>query len=225
MKLIGYVRVSSEEQAASGLSLENQESKIKAYAALYGHELIDIIVDAGFSAKSLMRPGMQAALAHLDSGNADGILILKLDRLTRSTADMGNLIDRYFSEKAGKALVSVSDQIDTTTAGGRLVLNVLTSVAQWEREVIAERTRDALTAKGRRGERKGGQAPIGTRWESKTLVANAEESKAVELIKALRDSGMSLRAIVEELNDRGVPMERKGAKWHLTTVARILKAG
>jgi len=225
MKLIGYVRVSSEEQAASGLSLENQESKIRAYAALYGHELIDIIVDAGFSAKSLMRPGMQAALAYLDSGKADGILILKLDRLTRSTADMGSLIDRYFSEKAGKALVSVSDQIDTTTAGGRLVLNVLTSVAQWEREVIAERTRDALTAKGRRGERKGGQAPIGTRWESKALVTNAEEAKAVELIKALRDSGMSIRAIVAELNKLGVPLERKGAKWHLTTVARILKAG
>lgn len=224
MKLIGYVRVSSEDQAKSGLGLESQQAKIEAYAALYGHELVKIVVDAGESAKSLNRPGIREALDSLSRGEAEGIIVLKLDRLTRSVADMGSLIDRYFGDKAGKALVSVSDQIDTTTAGGRLVLNVLVSVSQWEREAIGERTAAALESKARRGERKGGQAPIGSRWEAKRLVANDGESGAVSIIKQLRESGMTIRAIASELNRRGVPVARKGAQWHVTTVARILKA-
>jgi site-specific DNA recombinase len=222
MRLIGYVRVSTEEQAQSGLGLESQQSKIQAYCDLYGHELVQIVTDAGQSAKSLNRPGIKAALGSLSRGEADGLVIFKLDRLSRNVSDMGSLIDTYFTEKAGKALLSVSDQIDTTTAGGRLVLNVLMSVAQWEREAIGERTAAALESKARRGEIKGGAAPIGKQWADKAHVDNENELEAVKIIQELRESGLSMRAIVDELNRRNVPVTRKGGKWHLTTVARIL---
>lgn len=223
MKVIGYVRVSTEEQAQSGLGLESQRAKIEAYCELYGHELVEVITDAGFSAKNLNRPGVQAALTALDTGKANGLIIFKLDRLSRSVSDMGSLITKYFDDKAGKALLSVSDQIDTTTAGGRLVLNVLMSVAQWEREACGERTAAALDARANRGDIKGGAAPIGKRWnEDKRHEENQEEAAAVELIQELRETGLSMRAIVDELNRRGVPVVRKGSKWHLTTIHRIL---
>lgn len=223
MKVIAYVRVSSEEQAQSGLGLESQKAKIEAYCDLYNHEIVELITDAGVSAKNLKRPGIQAALAALDGGRADGLIIFKLDRLSRNVSDMGSLITKYFSEKAGKALLSVSDQIDTTTAGGRLVLNVLTSVAQWERESCGERTAAALDSKARRGEIKGGAAPLGRKWnEEKKHETNEQEAQAVRLIHELRETGLSMRGIVEELNKRGVPVARKGNKWHLTTIHRVL---
>ena len=223
MRLIGYVRVSSEEQAQSGLSLENQKAKLQAYCDLYGHELVEVVTDAGFSGKSLSRPGIQAALESLSRSEVDGLVIHKLDRLSRNVSDMGSLVTKYFSEKAGKALLSVIDQIDTTTASGRLVLNVLTSVAQWEREECGERTALALDSRARRGEIKGGAAPLGKQWnEAKKHEENEQEARAVKLIRELRETGLSMRAIVEELNSRGVPVARKGNKWHLTTVHRVL---
>jgi len=145
MRVIGYIRVSTEEQSTKGVSIDAQRAKLEAYAALYDLELVDVISDAGFSAKTLNRPGLQTVLAKLDNGDADALLVYKLDRLTRSVSDMGTLINNYFGSKFN--LLSVSDQIDTRSAAGRLVLNVLTSVAQWEREVISERTHTALAHK------------------------------------------------------------------------------
>jgi DNA invertase Pin-like site-specific DNA recombinase len=114
-----------------------------------------VIEDAGLSAKTLDRPGLQTALAMLKTGQAAGLVIAKLDRLTRSVRDLGALIEGPFA--AGKAaLLSVSEQIDTRTAGGRLVLNILGSVSQWEREVIGERTAAALQHKKTRAS---GSAP------------------------------------------------------------------
>jgi site-specific DNA recombinase len=156
MKVIGYIRVSTEEQAVNGQSLDAQRAKLEAYAALYDLELVDIIVDAGVSAKSLEPARPAGCLAKLRRGEADGLVIAKLDRLTRSVGDWQALIDGYFGDKAGKQLFSVADSIDTRTAAGRLVLNVLLlSVPQWERETIAERTRDALQHKIGKGERCG----------------------------------------------------------------------
>ena len=223
MKIIGYCRVSTEQQAESGLGLESQEAKLRAYCELYGHELVEVIHDAGFSAKSLNRAGLSRALSMLESGEAEGLLVSKLDRLTRSVKDLGSLIDNYFSEQAGKGcLLSVQDQVDTSTAGGRLVLNVLMSVAQWERESISERTSDALQARAARGLVKGGQAPTGKQWHEGGLIAHDAESEAVAIVHQLRESGLSLRQIVAELNRLGVPT-RQGAKWHLTSVSRVLK--
>ena len=160
MDVIGYARVSTDEQSKEGVSIDAQIAKIKAYCMLYGLNLVDVVVDAGVSAKTLKRPGLQSALAMLKAKKAGGMVIAKLDRLSRSVKDWNSLIDLYFGEKAGKQLCSVNDQIDTRTASGRLVLNVLMSVAQWEREATGERTRDALQHKITKGERVG-KVPFG----------------------------------------------------------------
>ena len=152
----GYIRVSTEKQADHGVSLEAQQEKLTAYAKLYELELVDIIVDAGASAKTLKRSGLQQALTMLPSGKADALLVTKLDFLTRSVKDLGILLERYFNRYA---LMSVADQVDTSTAAGRLVLNVLMSVAQWEREAISERTTEALSHKRARGGKLGGACP------------------------------------------------------------------
>jgi DNA invertase Pin-like site-specific DNA recombinase len=117
-----------------------------------------MVVDAGESAKTLDRPGLQRALGTLKRGEADALLVVKLDRLTRSVVDLGSLVERYFAP--GKAaLLSVGEQIDTRSAAGRLVLNVLASVSQWEREAIAERTATAMQHKARQGEYAGRSRP------------------------------------------------------------------
>ncbi|TPV94092.1 MAG: recombinase family protein, partial [Myxococcales bacterium FL481] len=136
---IGYVRVSTDRQAEGGLSLDAQRKQVEAYAKLYDIHLTDVIVDAGQSGKTLERPGLQSALSKNEQGLAQALLVAKLDRLTRSVVDLGDLMDRYFARDHW-ALLCVADQIDTRTASGRLVLNVLVSVSQWEREAIAERT-------------------------------------------------------------------------------------
>jgi site-specific DNA recombinase len=109
VKAVGYIRVSSEKQVEHGMSLEAQQAKLTAYAQLYDIEMVAVEVDAGASAKSLGRPALQQALRCLTTGKAAALLIVKLDRLTRSVRDLGELIDRYFT--AGKySLLSVSDQ-------------------------------------------------------------------------------------------------------------------
>ena len=160
MKAIGYVRVSTENQADFGVSLEAQAEKVRAMAVVQGAELVDVIVDAGESAKSLNRPGMARLMALVNAGAVDTVIIAKLDRLTRSVADLAELLKRF--ERRGVSLVSVADSQDTRSAGGRLVLNIMVSVSQWEREAIGERTRDAMRHKRDNGERVG-TLPFGYR--------------------------------------------------------------
>lgn len=217
MKAIGYIRVSTEEQAREGVSLAAQEAKLRAYAALYDLELVAVVVDAGVSAKTLNRPGLQEALAKLDAGEAEALVIAKLDRLTRSVADWGTLIDGYFAKRC--ALLSVADQIDTRTAAGRLVLNVLVSVAQWEREAIGERTSAALAHKKAIGEHVGAPA-YGYAVEGVELVRVEAELEAIALAKELRAAGATLQAVADELNRRGIPTKR-GGQWAPVQVKRI----
>jgi len=202
-KTIAYLRVSTEKQADKGVSLDAQRAKVAAYAELYDLELAEVIVDAGESAKSLDRPGLQRALAMLKAGDAEALLVVKLDRLTRSVVDLGMLVDRYFAP--GKAaLLSVGEQIDTRSAAGRLVLNVLASVSQWEREAIGERTATAMQHKASQGEYTGGQAPYGRRVgaDGARLEDDADESQARALARQLRSQGLSLRGVAAELDRR-----------------------
>src|SRR5262245_36482330 len=118
-------------QATEGVSLEAQREKIRAYCMALDLELVEICEDQGYSAKSLERPALKEALAKLRSNKAVILLVTKLDRLTRSVKDLGQLVDSYFLP-GQYSLLSISDSIDTRTASGRLVLNVLASVAQWE---------------------------------------------------------------------------------------------
>jgi len=214
--------VSAEDQATNGVSLEAQAAKLAAYASLYELAIVETISDAGESAKSLNRPGLQRALAMLRKGEADGLVVVKLDRLTRSVGDWQTLIDSYFGEKAGKQLMSVSDSIDTRTAGGRMCLNLLLVVSQWEREVIAERTKEALRVKISRSERCG-KVRFGFDLDAdgNTLIENPTEQAAISTMVELRQSGATYRAIAAELTERGI-MPKESSKWDHSAVRRIL---
>ena len=217
MKAIGYVRVSTEEQAKSGLGLEAQIAKIKAYAELFDIELTEIIMDEGISGKTLDREGLQRAIKILKDKKAEGMVIAKLDRLTRNVADLGTLVSTVFDKAE---LYSVSEQINTKNAAGRLVLNVLVSVAQWERETICERTKDALQAKKARGEKTGGNVPFGFNVINGKLVKNEEEQSIINEIKNLKNKGLSLRKIAGILNEKGI-VTKNGKAWTATQIQRI----
>lgn len=219
-RVTAYIRVSTEEQAREGVSLEAQRTRIEAQAVASGLELVNVHVDAGVSAKTLNRPALSAALADLEEGRADALLIFKLDRLTRSVRDLGYLIDRYFLSRF--ALLSVSDSIDTRSAGGRLVLNVLTSVGQWEREAIAERTTTALRHLKSQGVIIG-RVGLGQRHAGKRrVVTDAEGQATVARIHELHAAGASLRAICAALVAEGRKTDR-GGRWAPATVSKILR--
>jgi site-specific DNA recombinase len=221
-KAVGYIRVSTDKQADHGVSLDAQRTKLEAYAALYDIELIAVIVDAGVSAKTLQRPGLQQALGMLDKGQANALLVAKLDRLTRSVKDLGALVEGYFASD-NITLLSVADSIDTRTAAGRLVLNVLGSVAQWERETISERTTDALHHIKSQGRKTGGDVPYGftVAADGTTLVPDADEQAMLQAIRSARQRGYSQREVVAELARQGFTT-RKGTALHLKQVQRIM---
>ena len=194
IKAVGYVRVSTEEQAREGLSLDAQEEKIRAYCTAKGWRLVRIYRDEGFSGKDLNRPGLQSLIQDLKNDGFEAVVVAKLDRLTRSVRDLGYLIDDLFD---GVALASVEESLDTTTAGGRFVLHILGAVAQWERETIAERTRNTLRFKRERGEWVG-RVPYGFKiGPDGRLVEDPEEIKNIQRMKRLRRRGRSYREIAE----------------------------
>jgi site-specific DNA recombinase len=221
-RTIAYLRVSTDKQADRGISLDAQRAKAEAYAGLYELDLVEVIVDAGESAKTLDRPGLQRALAMLREGRADALLVVKLDRLTRSVVHLGELVEDYFA--AGKwALLSVGEQIDTRSAAGRLVLNILASVSQWEREAIGERTATAMQHKAARGEYTGGQAPFGYRVgaDGERLEPEPTEQAALELARQLRAEKQSLREVSRALAERGW-CSRTGKAFSPVQVARMV---
>lgn len=204
VKVIGYCRVSTEEQATQGVSLLAQEAKVRQYCDLYGHDLAEVVVDAGQSAKSLDRPGLSRVLAALDKGGLEGVVILKLDRLTRSVRDLGYLLETYFTKNA---LLSVMEHTDTSTAGGRFVLNLLISVSQWEREVIGERTSSALQHKKSQGVKLGPPA--------------LSDEATLTRIRQLSTEGLTLRKMGEILTGEGYKTARGGC-WGPSTLKKIL---
>jgi site-specific DNA recombinase len=221
MKAIGYVRVSTDKQAERGVSLEAQAEKIRAMAVVHNAELLEIIVDGGESAKSLQRPGMERLLALVDGKKVQAVIVAKLDRLTRSVKDLCELLERF--ERRSVALISVAESLDTSSAAGRLVLNIMTAVSQWEREAIGERTRDAMNHKRTNGERVG-NIRFGYRLgaDGKHLEPDPAEQAVLEEIRQLRTNGHTLRGIAAAVNRRGL-RTRRGAAWRLEHVARITK--
>lgn len=218
-RAIAYCRVSTDKQADGGVSLEAQDAKVRAMATVHDAELVDVIVDAGASAKSLDRPGMARLLALVDAGAVDLVIIAKLDRLTRSVKDLSELLERF--TRRGVALVSVSESLDTASAAGRLVLNIMMSVSQWERETIGERTADAMAHKKANGERVGtvsfgfSVAADGVRLEE-----NAAEQAIIGRIRELRTAGFSTRRIADALNAEGFTT-RRGTPWRFQYIAAV----
>jgi site-specific DNA recombinase len=221
MRAIGYVRVSTDKQADHGVSLETQQAKIRAMAVVHEVELVDIVVDAGESAKDLDRPGMARVLELVQSKAVGIVIVAKLDRLTRSVRDLAVLLEQF--QRRGVSLVSVAESLDTGSASGRLVLNIMVSVSQWEREAIGERTRDAMRHKRAKLEFNG-NAPYGFRLAADERHVEPEpgEQAVLHRIQRLRNSGKSLRAIAADLNKRRL-RTRAGSKWRFEYVARVAK--
>tara|TARA_R100000655_G_scaffold333_3_gene1387 strand:+ start:367 stop:1047 length:681 start_codon:yes stop_codon:yes gene_type:complete len=220
-RTIAYLRVSTDKQVDHGVSLEAQEGKIRAYAGLYDLDLVEIITDAGVSASKLDRPGLNKALAMLKANEADALLVVKLDRLTRSVSDLVTLIKYHFGED-GSDLMSVSESIDTRSAAGRMVLKLLSVVSEWEREAIGERTKAAMQHKKSRGEFCGGtRAPYGYRLadDGIHIEEHPGEQEVLEVIRELRGEGLSLRKIAKVLAGKGFKT-RKGNQFSATQIKR-----
>ncbi len=220
IKAIGYIRVSTRDQAESGASLASQRTKIEAYAVLHDLELVEVIEDAGFSAKSLDRPGMTKLLRLIRGRKITTVVVAKLDRITRSVRDLGELIDLF--QRSGVEFASVADHIDTSTASGRLVLNVMGSVSQWEREAIGERTSEALAVMRSNGRRISRHAPYGYRLNGQGWIEDEREQEAVQVMRTLRAEDLSLRQIAAELERQG-HHNRSGRRLSAQTIANVLK--
>jgi DNA invertase Pin-like site-specific DNA recombinase len=184
--------------------------------------LVEIVTDAGESAKDMDRPGLRRVLAMVDAREVSGVIVAKLDRLTRSVKDLADMLETF--NRRGAALVSVAESLDTGSAAGRLVLNVMTAVSQWEREAIGERTRDAMAHKKANGQRVG-TVPFGYRLAADGVHLDVEpsEQRIVGLIRDLRSSGLSLQAIADRLNADGV-RTRRGTAWRNQYVHNALRA-
>jgi DNA invertase Pin-like site-specific DNA recombinase len=222
MKLVAYARASTEDQQ---LTLDDQQEKLRQYAKLYDHEIVEMVVGSESAKTVAKRDGFQRALLLLRESRADGLLILKVDRLARDLGDGQQLLREYFDEKSKyrKHLCSVQDYIDTRTANGRLMLNFQLLVAQWEREVIAERTKSALAFKIKSGQRVGNVLyGFDLADDGKTLVPNNDEQGGLAVMRELRDSGQSLRQIAAELTKLGYK-SKQGGPWSISAIARILK--
>lgn len=207
-KAIAYTRVSTGKQAESGLGLSDQKQIIEKAAEYRDLEIVHWAKDAGFSAKSLKgRPALAEALERLDAGEAQVLIVAKLDRLSRSVADFAHLLDR--SKKKQWQVVVLDIDVDSTTAAGELTVNVIASAAQYERRLISDRVQAAHRQLRLRGQRSG-QRPL-----------LPEEVR--QRISRERESGRSLRAIAEDLNREGIETA-KGGRWHASTVSHVVRS-
>lgn len=211
--LVGYVRVSTAEQGRSGLGLDAQRQAIEAACAARGWELLRVEEDA-LSGRNLRRPGLRAALEACTGGEAAGLVVAKLDRLSRSLLDFAGLLRR--ADREGWNLVALDLGVDLSTPAGRLVANVMASVAEWEREAAAERTRAALAEARARGVRLGRPPGSGRPWTAPEL---AERIRLMRL-----DERKTLAAICETLNAEGIPTPRGGTEWRPSSLEGVLRA-
>jgi site-specific DNA recombinase len=232
VRAVGYVRVSTGKQA---LSPEAQKEKIRAMAALQGAELVDVFVDKESAKEGSIktRPGLVEILELARRGEVNRIIIAKLDRLTRSVVDLGALLTTL--DKHGVSLVSATETwMDTGSAAGRMILNIITAVAQWEREAIGERTREVLQFKRSHhqaynhtpyGFRVAGKAKPGKLMAGKRLEPIPAEQRIIARMRKMRAAGLPLRVIADRLNTCRIATKIAGGKWHASTIANILSAG
>jgi len=226
MNVIAYLRVSTEKQVEEGVSLDAQKQRCEAYCAAMGYHLRDIIIDAGVSGGSLDRGGLKKARGGVGAGarrgEAWGLLVLKLDRLTRSLRDLSVLVEEC--EREGWYLLSISESVDTSTATGRMMVNLITLLSQWEREKIVERTLEAMAFKRTRGEYCGGGVPYGTRVDEEgKLIPYEPEIIVIEAARHFRSvvGSDAYTAIGRRLYDDGY-MPRAGGPWAAEQIKRIL---
>lgn len=207
-RAIGYSRVSTGQQVESGLGMDAQRTAIEAEATHRGWALLEVATDAGISGSTMRRrPALRQVLDRLDRGEANVLVVAKLDRLARSVVDLGAVLAR--ARRHGWALVALDLGVDTSTSTGELVANVMMSVAQWERRRIGERVEDTHAQRRRRGLRAG---------EPPRLPEEVRRRIADEVA-----AGRSLRTIADNLAIDNIPPLR-GTRWHPSTIRHVARS-
>ena len=226
MNAVGYIRVSSAEQADSGVSLAAQRATIEAYCAFKGLTLVEIVEDGGVSAGKRLetRVGGMRVLDMVAKGAVGAIVATKLDRVFRNAADCLTMTEQW--NRAGVALHLLDMNLDTSTPMGRAFLTMAAAFAELERSTGVERTRTALAQVKAEGGSIG-QMPLGlTRADEldgagrRIVIAVDDELRAVERVVELRRSGATFRAIADAMNAAGIPT-KAGSRWHATTAQRV----
>jgi site-specific DNA recombinase len=220
-RVVGYVRVSTQDQSDSGCSLVLQREKIEGYCKLHELELLHIYEDAGLSAKNINgRPAFVGCLEFLRAKKADGLICYKLDRAFRSTTDCLETVEML--KQKGLEFISITENVSTDGAIGTLFVSILASLSAFERQLTSERTSQALQGKIQRGERTGSLRygydldPDGIH-----LVPNPEEQRVLAKIRRYRAKGISLRGIADRLNKQGCTT-KQGGPWKHSTIQGLV---
>lgn len=201
-RAVAYRRVSTVEQADSGAGLAAQQAAIESEVERRGWTLVEVFTDSAASGKSLVgREALTAAIAVVESGQADVLVVAKLDRLSRSLLDFASLMAR--AQANAWNLVALDLGIDLSTPAGEFLASVMASAAQWERRIIGQRTREAMAAKKAAGVRLGPPRRV--------------PDDVCEQIIALRADGLTWQAVADALNDSGVPRSFGGRQWYPST--------
>ncbi len=213
-----YIRVSTEEQAEEGYSLEAQKDRLIAYCEAQGWDVADIYVDAGHTGRNVRnRDGYKRMMAERDKW--DNILVLKMDRIHRNSKNFMIMMEDL--EKWDKKFTSMQEELDTSTSIGRFVVDMIQRIAQLESEQIGERTYMGMAQKAETGGILGFNPPFGYGIEDNDLTVKSDEATVVrEMFRSYR-SGLSMNDIAQSLNARGV-FTRRGAQWTLYSVRQIL---
>jgi len=218
-----YVRVSTEEQANEGFSIRAQEQKLKDYARIKDWSIFKLYMDEGISGKNLVdRPAMQEMITDINNGDVKNVLVFKIDRLTRSTADLIYLTDLFNQKDC--AFNSLTESIDTGTASGRMFLKIIGIFAEFERENIIERVKVGIERKISEGYTIGGHASYGYNQpkNQKIQTIKKEEAEIVhEIFDMYVNQGISISDITRRLNVRKIP-SKYDKTWMTTSVRRIL---
>lgn len=210
-RVLGYIRVSTDDQGKSGLGLDAQRAAIEAECQHRGWELVTVYRDVASGKSTNGRHQLQRALTDLGARRADALVVAKLDRLSRSTVDFGRVLK--IAKRHGWPLVIIEPDIDTSTLTGKLMADVLISVAEWERGAIAERTKAAMAiAKKRRAAE--GKAPFG---RQKSIDAKVEQR-----IVRMRKRGNSFQTIAAQLDSDGIKAPL-GGPWSWQTISRVVR--
>lgn len=216
MRTAIYVRVSTEEQANEGYSIDAQKRRLTQYCESQDWSIAGIYIDDGYSAKDTNRPELAHMLDDAKSGLLDLILVYKLDRFTRSVKDMYDLVESL--QRYGVGFQSMQERFDTTTSMGRAVMGVLSVFAQLEREMIAERVRMAAEQMVIEGKRPGGIIPFGYDKNEQII---PEEAELIKRIRSLYMDGLGYKSIAMKFNQEG--KLRRGSEWTQATVAYTLE--
>lgn len=218
MRAVLYIRVSTEEQAREGYSIDSQTEVGLRWIQQNKHELVDTYIDEGFSSKNLKRPDLQRMMKDIENRKFELIVFWRLNRLTRRVKDKETLFELF--DQHNIAIKSMSEELDTTTASGRMVTNILVSVAQGEREQISENVHSTMYERALKGVRQGAVAPYGYSLVDKQLVIVPHEAEIVKRIFEMYPSPMSDTAIAKQFNSENIP--RASGKWSGFAIHYIL---